>query len=402
MTRRDLLAAPAALAWNGAEADPPRTVPDYEKPLFDLHKVSRSPVRIASIELLRNGSQYFVRSTSTDGAVGIARTKQVEDYVAILLRRVVPFFIGKDARDLEALVDGVYIANYKLAGQPFWCPVAYVEQSLLDLLGKVAGKSVGELMGGVLRKSIPVYLSGSGRETTAEQEVDVYVRAVEATGAKAVKFKIGGRMSRNADTYPGRTRTMMPLARKRLGDRMVIYVDANGSYDSRVAVQVGRVMEELKVAFFEEPCPWEEMSETKKVADTLEIPVAGGEQDSSLWKFQWMIETRAVHIVQPDLNYHGGLIRSARVARMARQRGMAIVPHSTQTDAGAANMLHFASAIPNIGPYMEFPWRNPPKPAPWYTPNFDVKNGEVAVPQGPGLGIRYDPAYLKKLVKVEA
>ena len=58
-------------------------------------------------------------------------------------------------------------------------------------------------MGGMLRKEIPVYLSGSGRDTTAEEEVDVYVKGVAATGAKAVKFKIGGRMSGNRDTYPG-------------------------------------------------------------------------------------------------------------------------------------------------------------------------------------------------------
>lgn len=400
--RRAFLAAPAALALRGADREPARTVPAYERPLFDLHRTSSTPVKIASVELLRSGSVYFVRTRSTDGAVGIARTKQVEDYVPILLRRVAPFFIGKDARDLESLVDEVYIKNYKMAGQPFWAPVAFVEQSLFDLLGKVAGKPVAALLGGAKRRQILVYLSGSGRETTAEQEVDVYVRGVEATGAKAVKFKVGGRMSRNADAYPGRTRTMMTLARKRLGDGVIIYADANGSYDSKVGVEVGRMLQGLNVAFFEEPCPWEEVSETKKVADALEMPVAGGEQDSSLWKFQWMIETRAIDIVQPDLNYNGGFIRAARVARMARERGMSIVPHNTQTDCAAVNMLHFAAAIPNIGPYMEFPWRAPRKPVSWYTPNFDVKNGMVDVPTGPGLGVSYDPDYLKKLVKVEA
>jgi hypothetical protein len=91
----------------------------YERPLFDLHRVSTSPVRISSIELLRNGSHYFMRSRSSDGAVGIAETKQVEDFIPILLRRVVPHFLGKDARDLESLVDDVYIANYKMAGQAF-------------------------------------------------------------------------------------------------------------------------------------------------------------------------------------------------------------------------------------------------------------------------------------------
>jgi L-alanine-DL-glutamate epimerase-like enolase superfamily enzyme len=376
-------------------------VPDYERPLFDLRKVSGAPVKIASIELLRNGAEYFVRSTAADGAWGIARTKQVEDFIPILLRRVAPFFIGKDARDLESLIDGVYIANYKMAGQAFWCPVAYVELSLWDLLGRTARKPVGELMGGVVRKDIPVYLSGSGRETTAEQEVEVYVRGVEQTGAKAVKFKIGGRMSRNRDAYPGRTDTMMPLARKRLGDGITIYADANGSYDSKTGIEVGRRLEELKVAFFEEPCPWEELGETRRVADALEMPVAGGEQDASLWRFRWMAENRVVDIVQPDLNYNGGLIRAARVARIARQARQLITPHNTQTDAGAAALLAFASAIPNIGPYMEFPYRGPRKPAPWYTPNFEIRGGVVRVPAGPGLGVEYDPAFLKRAVKVE-
>ncbi len=386
------------LARDGVAAS---AVPDYEKPLFGLREVSRAPVRIASIDLLKNGQHYFVRSTSTDGAVGIARTKQVEDFIPILLRRVAPYFIGKDARDLETLVDGVYIQNYKLAGQAFWCPVAFVEQSLFDLLGKVANKPVGELLGGVIRKEIPVYLSGSGRETTAEQEVEVYAKGGAHTGAQAVKFKIGGRMSRNADAYPGRTETMMKLARKTLGDKTVIYTDANGSYDSAKGIEVGKMLQDLNVSFYEEPCPWEELSETKKVADALTMNIAVGEQDASLWRFHWMIANRVTDIVQPDLNYNGGFIRAARVARMARAARMPIVPHNTQTGAASVNILQFASAIPNIGPHMEYPWRQPPKPEPWYSPQFDVKNGVVKVPTGPGLGIEIDPKFLAAAKKVE-
>jgi L-alanine-DL-glutamate epimerase-like enolase superfamily enzyme len=279
--------------------------------------------------------------------------------------------------------------------------VAYVEQSIWDLLGRVARKSVGALMGGVVRRDIPVYLSGSGRELTAEEEVAVYVRGVEATGAKAVKFKIGGRMSRNADAYPGRTEKMMSLARKALGDKTVIYADANGSYNSAKAIETGRMLEGLNVAFFEEPCPWEELGETKRVTDALKMPVAAGEQDASLWRFLWMMENRVMDIVQPDLNYNGGLIRAARVARMARQFKMNIVPHNTQTGASAVNILQFASAIANIGPFMEFPWRRPHTPEGWYSPQFEVKNGAVTVPSGPGLGVEIDPAYLKKARRVE-
>ena len=402
-TRRELLralAAGAVLPLGAQEKDYPRTVPHYERPLLDLHRHLKAPVKIASMELLRNGKNYFVRTLSTDGAMGLIQTKQIEDYIPIFYRRVVPEFVGRDARELEALVDGVYTKNYKLAGQAFWCPVAFAEQSVWDLLGRVAKKPAGELMGGVIRREIPVYLSGSGRETTAEQEVDVYVRAAQETNTKAVKFKIGGRMSRNADAYPGRTKTMMTLARKRLGDDVAIYADANGSYDSRVAIEVGRMLEELKCGFFEEPCPWEELGETKKVADALSIPVAAGEQDASLWRFWWMAENGVAQILQPDLNYNGGFLRALRVARIAREFKLPIVPHNTQTDANAANILQFASCVPNIGPHMEFPYRGKWKAASWYSPNFRIVDGKVKVPDGPGLGVEFDPEYMKAAVKV--
>jgi len=403
MNRRRFLKGSVLLAAAPVAASTePGAIPDYEKPFLELHRHVATPVKIAKIELLRIRADYFLRTTSTDGVQGIVRTKQVEDYIPILLRRVAPHFMGKDARDLEALIDSVYIANYKMAGQAFWAPVAYVEQSLFDLLGRTAKKPVGALLGGIIRKEIPVYLSGSGRETTAEQEVDVYVKGIERTGAKAVKFKIGGRMSRNADAYPGRTETMMKLARKRLGSSIAIYIDANGSYNAAKAIEVGRMLQDLGVKFFEEPCPWEELGETRKVAEALEMPVAAGEQDASLWRFQWMIQNRVMDIVQPDLNYNGGFIRAARVARMARAANIPIVPHNTQTGASAVNILQFASAIPNIGPYMEYPHRGPEKAESWYTPNFFVRNGMVKVPEGPGLRIQIDPAYLAKAQVIES
>ena len=326
-------------------------VPEYERPLFGLHKFSSTPILVKSIELLRVGKNHFIRATSTDGVVGLARTKSpIEEYTSIVLKVVIPFFLGKDVRDLESLIDSIYLKNYKMAGQPFWAPVAYVEQALFDMFGKTVGKPLYDLMGGALRKQIPVYLSGGIRETTAEEEVEVYRDGLEKTGAKAMKFKIAGRMSHNIDAMPQRTEKMVRLARKVYGVGVTIYVDANGCYTAPKAIEVGKFLEEMKCGFFEEPCPWEEFTETKRVADALKIPIAFGECDTSLWMFQWLIENRAIDVVQPDINYNGGFIRAARVARMAREAGITIVPHNTQTSASAVNILHFAAAIPNIGP----------------------------------------------------
>lgn len=409
MKRRDFLkaaaasslAAPALRSW--ASSDMTAEILEYEKPVFNLHKFFSAPVKIESIDLLQAYGQYFLRTRSTDGAEGIVRTKDIVDYTGILAHRVQPHFLGKDARDLESLVKEVYVSNsnYKLAGQEFWCPVAYIEQSLFDLMGKTLKKPAGELMGGVLRKEIPVYLSGSGRDTTAEEEVEVYVREVERTGAKAVKFKIGGRMSDNRDAYPERTDNLLELAHQKLGGKVTLMADANGSYDAQNAIEIGKRLQEMKYLWFEEPCPWEELSETKKVADALDMKVAFGEQDYNLWLFQWMIDNKVMDVVQPDLNYNGGFIRTARVARMARKVGMWICPHDTQTGAATVNILQFAATTPNIGPWMEYVSRKAPKKESWYSPNFDIRNGVIPVPTGPGMGLEFDPDFLKKATVVK-
>jgi L-alanine-DL-glutamate epimerase-like enolase superfamily enzyme len=407
MNRRKFFKAAAggALLANGTMrgADMSTEIVDYMKPVFNLHKFFNAPVKIESIELLQARNQFFLRTRSSDGAEGIVLCKDIGDYVPLLAHRVMPHFLGKDARDLEHLVDEVYAtnSNYKLAGQAFWCPVAYIEQSLFDLMGKTLKKPAGELMGGVLRKEIPVYLSGSGRDTTAEEEVDVYVRGVEATGAKAVKFKIGGRMSDNHDATPGRTDKILELAQKTLAGKVTLMADANGSYDAKNAIALGKRLQDMKYLWFEEPCPWEELSETKKVADALEMKIAFGEQDSSLWRFQWMIDNKVMDVVQPDLNYNGGFIRAARVARMARKVNMWICPHNTQTGAASVNILQFAATTPNIGPWMEYVSRGPAKKESWYSPNFEIKNGVIPVPTGHGLGLEFDPDYLKKATSVK-
>jgi len=366
--------------------------------MLNLAQHFASPVKITAIEVLRQGKKHFIRSTSADGVVGLASTNERLTYLLPLLKElIIPYFINKDARNLEALVDGVYThrSNYKFAGMAFWNGVGHVEFSLLDLLGKTAGKSVGVLLGDVIRQDVPIYLSSLRRDTTPEQEVVWLAERLAETGAKAVKLKVGGRMSQNADAFPGRTKGLIPLARKTFGDDIIIYADANGSYDADKAIEVGQLLEAYEVGFFEEPCPFQDYEATKRVADALVMSVAGGEQDTSLPHFKWLIYNRAVDLVQPDLAYNGGFIRCLRVAQIAAMTNMQITPHSPKADANAAYMLHFASIVPNLGPYQEFRGQSQPSEN-WYTPSFTIQNGVVPVPTGPGLGIEYDSDWLAK------
>ena len=347
-----------------------------------------SPLVIESIQLLRNGGEHFVHVRSKDGAEGISLTNgHVAQLYPILNQRVIPYFIGKDARDLEEHLFELYRSrsNYKLQGLALWCPVAWVEFALLDMLGRVAGKSIGQLLGKVIRRVIPFYVASGRRDSTPEEEVDYLLKLVDDTGATAVKFRVGGRMSRNMDAMPGRTETLIPLARKRLGDDIDIHADSNSSYDPPKAIEIGRMLEDIGAVYFEEPCPFDHLEDTKKVADALTIPVSGGEQEYSQRRFRWTIQNRGVDIVQPDLHYYGGLIRSTRVARMAAVAGMPTTVHISG-GFGFVYMLHFASYIQDVGLYQEYK-RGVEKYGYWFSSPFEVKDGAITIPEGPGVGI---------------
>ena len=184
-----------------------------------------TPVVIESIEAVRGRRAVLIRARSREGAMGVAVANQWFDALeSLFTRRVVPFFIGKDATGLATLIDDIYRdqSNYKLSGMPFWACVAWAEFALLDLLGRAAGRSVAQMAGGPIRQRIAIYLSSMRRDTTPEQEVERFARRIRETGAKAIKLKIGGRMSGNADASSGRTEALVRLARQTLGDSITI------------------------------------------------------------------------------------------------------------------------------------------------------------------------------------
>lgn len=381
LSRRRFLTAAAACAAippTGSYADRPTRTPTSR---HRLHQRIETPARIVKIEVLRRNNSYYVRVRSADEAVGIVAANQgrVLDLLSLFQRRVAPFFLDKDARKIETLVDDVYVvnSNYKFAGMPFWNCVSHIEFALLDLLARRQQLSVAQLLGGVLREEIPVYVSRFERYTSAQEAADKAVAAVEQAGAEAVKLKIGLRMQNSAE-QTRRDRELVKLARRRLGDKVAVLVDANGSYTVQEAIEMGRYLKEHRVGFFEEPCPWQEYEDTKRVADALEITVAGGEQDSSLARWDWMTRNRCVDLVQPDMFYNGGLIRALRVAKMAEQAGLFVTPHSPKTGEEAYPNLQFCAIVRNLGPFQE------------YRESPEIKNGKVALPAGQGMGIAYD------------
>jgi L-alanine-DL-glutamate epimerase-like enolase superfamily enzyme len=391
---------PGTLKERYAKLDAILQQPVFRRELFP------DPVIIQSIELLKNKKEYLCRIRSKDGHEGISvsNPSQMDLIYPLFVKHIAPFFIGKDARDLEFLIpeSTVYENNYKAQGLAIWVPIATIEFAILDMFGKMANKPIGLLISDkIYNKSISVYQANGERDISAELTIEHLKRDVAISHAKAIKFKVGGRMS-HTETPAGRSEKLIPLVRKTFGDDMIISADSNGSYTAEQAIPIGKLMQEHKYAFYEEPVPFDWYEENKIVADALEIPIAGGEQEPSTHNFRWLIANGGLSIVQPDVFYFGGMVRCVQVARMANALGKQCIPHISNTGLGYVYMMHFVTAIPNSGPYHEFKEFN--NELPYHCATSTLRsdaNGVIQLPSGPGFGVEIDPDFLKAATVVK-
>lgn len=365
--------------------------------MVDVSDIS-GPIIITSIRMVLRGNTCFVITTTDVGIEGISICGGNWAYFyPILQKKIAPLLIGTDARQLEDNLEKIYVRdlNYKIQGLAYWCCVSWIEMSVLDILGKAAGKPVGQLFGPRCNEYVDYYIASGNRGTTPMEEIEILAARVAEIGAKAVKFKIGGRMSWDADSMDGRSEHLIEMARRYFGDDMVIHADGNGSFRPQRAIEYGHMLQDINAYFYEEPCPFDYLWETKEVADALTIPIAFGEQETSLRRFQWLIVNHAAHVLQADVQYGGGFIRTAKVARMADLAGLTITPHLSG-GIQYAYVLMLASFTPNMGRYQELKVGYE-ETKDFFTTPLILKDGRLNIPEGPGLGMAFDKAYFDRV-----
>ncbi len=200
-TRRSFLGSSLAVGGLvppllGATEDEDRKVLEHRldeiavTPVLRVDAIDKA-AKIASMELLRNGRNFVVRVRTTDGAegIGVPNAMHLIYTYPIFVNRVAPFFVGKDARQLEPLLWELYRNNdnYKYQGLALWVCVAAAEFAILDLLGKLTNRSIGDLLGGVKRRDIAVYRASGVRGNTPEDEVANLKQLVAETGARGAE-----------------------------------------------------------------------------------------------------------------------------------------------------------------------------------------------------------------------
>jgi L-alanine-DL-glutamate epimerase-like enolase superfamily enzyme len=358
-------------------------------------------LRIKRIETFSTRFIGFVRITTAEGDQGIGQVSTYNSDITstVLHRQVAPWVLGVEFDDIDALTDHVIEREHKFPGSYMKRALGGLDTAIWDCRGKQAGQPVTSLLGGAPGK-LRAYASSMRRDITPAVEAERMKRLQGEKGFDAFKFRIGAEYGHDVDEWPGRTEEIVPTMRRELGPEAALLVDANSAFSVKRAIEVGRMLEDWGVEHYEEPCLYWELEQTREVAEALTIAVSGGEQDCEIPTWRRMIEMRAVDIVQPDILYLGGISRTLRVCRMAKEAGLPVTPHSANLGLVTLFTMHLLRAIEGAGKYLEFsiegldyyPWEQ----GLFVKSPYRVEDGKVTVSDEPGWGTEIDPEWLAK------
>lgn len=355
-----------------------------------------SGLKIKTIETFTKSNATIVKVTADDGSTGFGQLAPYQNDITttVLHKMVVQHALGKDPYKAGEIADYSIEINYKYPWSFVSRATSGLETALWDLMGKRENKSVCQLLGGT-HKPIPVYGSSMSREITPKDEAARMVKLRDEFGFEAFKTRVGKVVGHDEDQWPGRTEEIIPTVRKALGDKTIIQADANSCYTAKKAIEVGKLMQDNGYYFFEEPCPFWELEWTAEVNDALTMLVAGGEQDNDLAQWKRMIKMNAVDITQPDMCYLGGINRTLKVAKMAAEAGKMCVPHSANLSMITLFAMHLMSTISNPAPHLEYSIEDVDWVKGIFDFSFDVKDGKLLLPDGPGWGVQINKEWIK-------
>lgn len=318
--------------------------------------------------------------------------------------------VGEDPREIERLWEQMHQRAYKHArGGLLIAAMSGIDIALWDLRGKMSAMPLWRLLGGY-RRRVPAYATGGFyAEGKGIRELCDEMRAYGRHGFRAVKMKVG----RNSDIEGSPLRAMAhrgacevslaeDLARVRavreaIGPGIRLMIDANGAWDVPTAVKMGRALEPLDIYWFEEPvCP-DDVAGSREVAAKVTIPVAGYETCSyGRVSFRDYIAARAIHFVQPDVAWSGGLTEGLKIAHLAQAWNLPLAPHIHGSAVAVAAAAHLLGAVPNASlAEMIFP-AHPLMADLARQPLLVDATGHLELSDRPGLGVELDSRVVAK------
>ena len=320
---------------------------------------------------------------------GLCR-RGVKGYAILAEDILVPPLLKQDARDRRRLWKTMRSTLTGRPGGQLVEAIAAIDIALWDLVGKSCNQSIAALLGGMGRTRVPAYASSINwlDDATAEAEIAAALKA----GFREIKVKTGLPVKAAIDRAK--------LARRVAGDDVALYVDANWIYDVDEAMQVGRALADLGYAFFEEPIVPHDRAGYAKLARHLPIRLAAGESDYVASDALNLLTDRSIGLIQPDVARSGGVTETWRIAELAASFHTAYAPHVGWSGGiCVAASLQLAAAAETTRTFECMVYENPLRDAIAKAPVGEASgliDGQLVVPQGPGLGIEIDRDVLER------
>ena len=308
--------------------------------------------------------------------------------------------IGADPLDVEGLWERLYVGSAMNGRRGAVInAIGALDIALHDLRGKALGKPCHELLGGAVRDAIIPYASlqpeTSSFEDFRDSMVDWARRAVGA-GFRAVKAEITleGPYAHNGLREPWeRSTEVLAGVRAAIGPDVALLVDVQYAFpDAGTALAVLRDWESFDLYFVETPLWPDDLDGYRRLADEQPIPIAAGEWLTTRFEHADLMDRGRIGVCQPDIGRVGGLTEARRVADLAQERGVRVVPHLWKTGISIAAAAHLA-AITSHCDYIEF------LPAELSESGLrkeltrdeiHMADGVIPLPTEPGLGVEVD------------
>lgn len=358
---------------------------------------------IARIETFLVAPRWlFVRVETDDGLVGWgeASLEGHAEAVAGAMESAKDRLVGRPADRIEDAWQTLYRLGFYRGGPVLMSAISGIDQALWDIKGKRLGVPVWQLLGGQVRDRIDVYawIGGDRPADVAEAAA-----ARKAQGFRAVKMN--GTEDLGWLDSPARLDDTVERLRLVKETGIDAGIDFHGRVHKPMARQLVKALEPLRPLFIEEPLLSENPEAIAQIAQQTSIPIAVGERLYTRMDFKRLFELGAVDLIQPDLSHAGGISEARRIASMAEAYDVAVAPHCPLGPLALASCLQLATVTPNFAIQemsLGIHYNSPSADLLTYCTDgtvFDISEGSVAVPTGPGLGIEIDEARVREAAK---
>lgn len=329
----------------------------------------------------------LVRVHTDEGIDGLGEAWCHPDVAAGALARLRPLAIGADPFDVETLWNRAFhgASMYDPKGAAV-AAISGLDIACWDVMGKALGVPVSQLLGGRGRGVIPAYASDLHWLEDADEMGRMAARFVER-GFQAVKTHLG--VDPEGDV--ARVRAL----RKAIGPDVRLMVDINTAFDRPTAIRFGRRIAEYDITWYEEPLSPMDVDGLRLVREATGLPVAAGENEYTRWGFKEQFSREALDVAMPDAARTGGISEMKKIVAVADAFGVVVSPHNYSSGVCSAATLHLLAACPGTGP-LEWDVVNGSIVDELFVEPLTVRDGQVEVPESPGLGVHLPDAVLER------